>query len=280
MPKPKPKPQARGLADGLRGARRASKLAMVEVAEKLEWSQSTLSRIETGLRNASAEEVSALLALYQVTGEPRDSLIEMARDVDRSNWLETRYTDVPSQAKTLAQYESDASRIVDAGLILIPGLLQTASYTRSLMNSGGVQPGDIQARVDLRLERQKVLDRRKPPALVAFIDEAALLRRIGGTRVMADQLRHLTSMAHRTNIELRVVPFDIGGHPGVNGAYVLLEFVDARPVVHLEQRRSGVFLHQTVDVDPYVEATASMNAIALDPMQSVRMVEGIADSYD
>ncbi|WP_116041776.1 helix-turn-helix domain-containing protein [Amycolatopsis palatopharyngis] len=280
MPKPKPKPQARGLAEGLRIARKASKLAMVEVAEKLQWSQSTLSRIETGVRNASAEEVSALLAVYQVTGEQRDSLIEMARDVDRPNWLETRYSDVPNQAKTLAQFESDARRIVDVGLILIPGLLQTASYTRSLMNSGGVRPADIQARVDLRIERQKVLAQRNPPHLVTFIDEAALRRRIGGARVMADQLRHLVTVARRSSVELRVIPFDVGGHPGVNGAYVLLEFADARPVVHLEHRRSGVFLHQAIDVDPYVEATASMNAIALEPMQSVRMVEVIAESYD
>lgn len=280
MPKPKPKPQARGLAEGLRIARKASKLAMVEVAEKLQWSQSTLSRIETGVRNASAEEVSALLAVYQVTGEQRDSLIEMARDVDRPNWLETRYSDVPSQAKTLAQYESDASRIVDAGLILIPGLLQTAAYTRSVMHTTGVPPSDIQARVNLRLERQKVLARRKPPRLVAFVDEAALRRRVGGARVMSDQLRHLAALTTMGGVELRVIPFDVGGHPGVNGAYVLLEFADARPVVHLEHRRSGVFLHQAIDVDPYLEATASMNAIALEPMQSVRMVEVIAESYD
>ncbi|GAB3479730.1 helix-turn-helix domain-containing protein [Amycolatopsis cihanbeyliensis] len=280
MPKQKPKPQARGLAEGLRAARKECKLAMIEVVEKLDWSQSTLSRIETGLRNASVEEVSALLAVYQVTGARRDGLLEMARDVDRPNWLETRYADVPHQAKTLAQYESDATRIVDAASILVPGLLQTPSYVRSLMHSGGVAPADIQARVDLRAERQKVLDRRKPPSLVAFVDEAALRRRIGGSRVMADQLRHLVTMAERATVELRVIPFDVGGHSGVNGAYVLLEFYDARPVVHLEHRRSGLFLHQKADVDPYVEATASLNAVALDPMQSVRMVESIAESYD
>jgi len=56
---------------------------MIEVSEKLGWSQSTLSRIETGLRNASAEEVSALLAIYQVTGARKETLVQMARDVDR-----------------------------------------------------------------------------------------------------------------------------------------------------------------------------------------------------
>lgn len=280
MSSPKPKPQARGLAEALRAARKSCKLTMLEVADKLDWSQSTVSRVETGKRNASAEEVASLLAVYQVTGARRDTLLEMARDVDRSSWLETRYAEVPDQAKTLAHHESEATRIVDFGLILVPGLLQTASYARSLMHAGGVAPGHIQARVDLRLERQKILEQRKPPHMVAFMDEAALRRRVGGMRVMADQLRHLLSMTERPTVELRVIPFDVGGHAGVNGAYLLLEFADGRPVVHLENRRSLVFFHEAKDVDPYVEATASMNAVALDAMQSVRMVEAILDSYE
>jgi transcriptional regulator with XRE-family HTH domain len=267
MPKPKPKPQARGLAEGLRGARKTSRLAMTEVADKLAWSQSTISRIETAMRTASAEEVSALLAVYQITGAERDVLIEMARDVDRSAWLETRYADVPSQAKTLAHYELDATEIVEACPILIPGLLQTPAYLRSVENSGGM--------VDLRLERQKALAGKKPPQLTAFIDEAALHRRIGGAQVMEDQLRHLVAVAAKPSVEVRVIPFEAGGHPGVNGAYVLLDFADARPVVHLEHLRSGLFLHQASDVDPYVRATVTLDAVALDPRQSVRMIENL-----
>lgn len=280
MPKPKPKPQARGLAEGLRAERKATKLALVEVADKLGWSQSTVSRVETGKRPASPEEVAALLAVYGVTGERRDSLVEMSRDADRSNWLETRYADVPEQAKTLAKYESEAVRLAYVGVVLVPGLLQTRSYTSALMNSGGVPPADIEARVTLRMERQKVLNGKNPPKLVAFLDEAALRRRIGGAHVMADQLRHLIELSAKPNIDVRVAPFDVGGHPGIDGAYFLLEFGNANPVVHVEHKRSGLFLHETKDVDPYVEATATMNAVALDPMQSGRMLEAIAADYE
>ncbi|MEU9690970.1 helix-turn-helix transcriptional regulator [Amycolatopsis japonica] len=58
MPKSKPTPQARALAEALRVARKAARLAATEVADKLAWSQSTISRIETGVHAASAEEVS------------------------------------------------------------------------------------------------------------------------------------------------------------------------------------------------------------------------------
>jgi transcriptional regulator with XRE-family HTH domain len=279
MPKRKPKPQVRGLAAGLRAKRKETMLSSVEVAERLGWSQSTISRIETGRRNVSPDEVSAILTVYGVDGLERDSLVEMARDVDRSNWLETRYADVPPQAKTLAQYEAEAVRLVNFALILIPGLLQTASYTRTLMNSAGVPASDIGARVNLRLERQQVLDKPNAPHLVAFLDEAALHRTFGGRRVMAEQLRHLLAMAERPGIDLRVIPFDHGGHPGVDGAYALLEFEQARPVVHLEHRCAGLFLDEPADVDPFVEVTASLAAVALDATHSAELVREILARY-
>lgn len=232
MPKPKPKPRARGLAEGLRAARKASRLAMTEVADKLAWSQSTISRIETGLRTASTEEVSALLAVYQFTGPERDMLIELARDVDRPDWLETRGTGRSIQAKVLAQYELEATKIVEV--------------------CPSCPPAD-----------------KKSPHRTVFIDEAALHRRIGE----ADRLRQLVTVAARPPVEVRVIPFEAGGHPGVKGAYVLLEFPDARPVVRLEHLDSGLFLHRAADVEPYLKATATLDAIALDPRQSARRIE-------
>ncbi|WP_410656710.1 helix-turn-helix domain-containing protein [Amycolatopsis sp. lyj-112] len=270
MPKPKPTPQARGLAEGLRDARRASRLAMTEVADKLAWSQSTISRIETGARAASGEEVSALLAVYQVTGEQRHVLIEMARDADRPNWLETRYADVPWQAKTLARYELDATRIIESCTALLPVLLQTPSYARAALVTAGVPAAEIEARLELRRDRQKVLDGKKSPNLIAYLDEGVLRRRIGGPRVMANQLRQLVSMAQRPAVELRVIPFDAGVHLG---AYVLLDFPDGRPVVRLEHRRSGLFLHQPIDVEPYLQAVANSHAVALDQARSMRLIE-------
>lgn len=108
---PKPTPQARALADGLRAARKAVRLAATEVADKLAWSQSTISRIETGLRAASAEEVSALLAVYQVTGERREALLSLARD--SGPWW---FADASLQVNTLAQYPVRSGRLPTRGL--------------------------------------------------------------------------------------------------------------------------------------------------------------------
>ncbi|MBE1581405.1 helix-turn-helix domain-containing protein [Amycolatopsis roodepoortensis] len=245
---PKPTPQARALADGLRAARKAVRLAATEVADKLAWSQSTISRIETGLRAASAEEVSALLAVYQVTGERREALLSLSRDPGA--WW---FGDVSLQGETLARYEKEATKIVAFGTTLLPGLLRTPAYARAANSPAAV------------------LGQKR---FVAYIDEAALHRQVGGPLVMANQLRHLVSMAERPTVELRVIPFAAGAHAG--DAHVLLEFGDAPPVVYLEHRRCGLFLHRPCDVEPYLRST--VDAVALDPARSVRLIESVIEA--
>ncbi|MFI5562102.1 helix-turn-helix domain-containing protein [Amycolatopsis japonica] len=248
MPKSKPIPQARALAEALRVARKTAKLAATEVADKLAWSQPTISRIETGLRAASAEEVSALLAVYQVTGERREALLSLARD-NGPCW----FADVASQRETLAQYEKEATKIVAFGTTLVPELLRTPAYARVVGSSGAV-PGQKR--------------------FVAYIDEAVLRRQVGGPQVMTQQLRHLVSMAERPTVELRVIPFAAGAYPG--GDYVLLEFGPARPLVYLRHRRTGLFLHRPGDVAPYVQST--VDSVALDPVRSVRLIESVVEA--
>ncbi len=279
MPKPRPRPQARGLAAGLRAMRNEAKLPMQWVADQLGWSQSTVSRIEAGKRVVTPEEVAALLATYRVTGERRDRLIAMARDADRPGWLETRrHTGIPLQASMLAQYETEASRLVSVDLLVVAGLLQTRAYSSALMRAGGIAPAEVEPRLSLRMQRQRILEAAVPPQLTAILDEAALRRPQGGPRVMAEQLEHLLVMARRPHIELRVIPFDRGGHAAIGGAYMLLEFATANPLVLLGDR-AGVFLDEPEDVAIYLDTTANVQSVALEHEPSVRLVAAVADEY-
>jgi len=50
------------------------------VARQLEWSTSTLFRIETGRSRPQPGNVRTLLKLYGVTGAERDGLIQLTRE--------------------------------------------------------------------------------------------------------------------------------------------------------------------------------------------------------
>ncbi|WP_163509402.1 helix-turn-helix domain-containing protein [Fodinicola acaciae] len=280
MPKQRPRPQARGLAARLLEMRKATGLSSTEVAAKLGWSQSTVSRIETGKRVVKPEEVIALLATYGVRGDDREQLLEMSRHGDRPNWLEElRGKAVPVQASMLAEYESEAIAITHVDLLLISGLLQTRAYTNAVMRADGVPATEIEPRVALRVERQKLLHRRPPIRLLSILDEAALRREVGGRQVMADQLEQLIASAERPNVEVRVVPFDRGGHAASTASYALMEFSGGPPLVHVEMRGGGVFLDDGGHIDAYVNVTANMKAIALEQHESLRLIAGIAAGY-
>ncbi|MBV9011216.1 MAG: helix-turn-helix domain-containing protein [Pseudonocardiales bacterium] len=49
-----------------------------KVAHQLGWSASTLNRIENGGGTITSEDVSALLVMYEATGQERNRLLELA----------------------------------------------------------------------------------------------------------------------------------------------------------------------------------------------------------
>jgi hypothetical protein len=103
--------------------------------------------------------------------------------------------------------------------MLIPGMLQFPEYTREVMVGTGVPAKDAEARVSARLGRQALLTRPDPSKFTAIIDQATLHRELGGSTVMAAQLRHLVKQAERPGISIQVIPFKLGAHPAVNGSY-------------------------------------------------------------
>jgi hypothetical protein len=62
-----------------------------------------------------------------------------------------------------------------------------------------------------------------------MVDEGALRRRIGGAKVMHDQLVHLAEMAESPNIKVHVIPAEVGAHIGLLGAFAIAGFADDAP---------------------------------------------------
>jgi len=280
MPKRPATVRARGLGAELRELRNKAGLSTQAVAQQLGWSASTLNRIENGRRNITSEDVSALLVLYEITGKERDRLLELAREADQPGWWERASSALPSQLTALIGFESEATRIIDVSLALIPGLLQIPEYTRALLAGSGVPKLEIETLVVARLGRQAILSKPSPPEFLAILDEAVLRRPVGGRHVMAAQLRHIITAGQRSNATVQVIPFDHGEHAGLNGSYLLLEFSKARTLVHLEHRRSGIFVDEPDDVDPFIKITEILQETALDCTRSAEFLASTAIEYE
>jgi transcriptional regulator with XRE-family HTH domain len=145
--------------------------------------------------------------------------------------------------------EATASRICYWALAIIPGLLQTPDYARSLLEDGQIIE-DVEATVDARMARQAVLSRDRPPELRALINESALDQPVGGPEVMREQLAHLITLSHRRNVILRVVPRRVGAHIGLDGSFILLTEAK-QSAAYTEANAGGRLTHDPTGLDDF-----------------------------
>jgi len=147
----------------LRHLREEAGLTIEDVAEKLEISPSTVSRMETAQVGVRPRDLRFLLDMYEVSEAEREQLLQIARERRQQQWWQ-EYADLPNIA--VAGLEEDSSTIWQYSTQLVPGLLQTEAYARAVLRAIRLdaRPDDIDRRLDLRIHRQALLTREAPPS--------------------------------------------------------------------------------------------------------------------
>jgi transcriptional regulator with XRE-family HTH domain len=279
-----PSPTARGrrLRHELRRLREEAGLTHSEVARRLEWSPSKVSRIETGQSRVQTGDVRDLLEVYGITDEMTcEALVQLAREARRRGWW-TRYSDVLGSG-TYVGLEAEAAALHTYESMFIPGLLQTEDYARAVIRAGQARPDPetLERRVMARMARQEILTRPDPPEIWAVLDDPVVSRPVGGADVMREQLQHLIDMSTRPNtpLTLQVLPLSVGAHPGMNGPFVLLQFTSPTdpPMVYLETATDGLYLEETPDIERYTLRFNHLVARALGPDESRNMISDLAE---
>ncbi|WP_245694027.1 helix-turn-helix domain-containing protein [Actinopolyspora mzabensis] len=262
----------------LRQCRVSAGMKQRELAERLNVSYVSISRYETGARTPNPEDVAQILATLGITGARYAELVDMARDADQPNWLDTGHTGARRELTTLIEFERTARRITDVATIVIPGLLQTANYARAIL---GETTSDLDTRVTMRVGRRDVLLQREAPEFIALIWEAALREPLGGHQTMADQLQHIMTMSERPNVTVRVIPMgSTRWHPAHAGAFLVFHFPRSAPIVHVENFHSTTFLHKSRDVAAYDTAATTLQQLAMTPKDSIGLIAKIKDEME
>lgn len=259
----------RRIARELRHLRERAGMTLEQAARQLDMSKSNLSRIENAQIGIKPRDVRAALALYQVTGTDAEALIDIARGAQQRGWWQN-YSDVlPEWFEFYVGLEAEASALSTYEAESVPGLLQTEGYARAItqLTAGG---SDIERKVAARMERQAVLKREAPVELSAVLNEAVLLRPVGGPEVMSRQLVHLSDLAELPNVTIQVLTFAAGGHPAMTTPYVILSFPDAadEPVVYLDNLTMGLALEEPEHVRGYTLVHEKLRGMALSPKES------------
>ena len=268
-----PSLRRRRLAAELRQLRDHSGQSISDVAEKLGWQGSKISRIETRQLGVTAPDLRKLLDAYEVEDEAyRRTLAEMGRRANERGWWQSypRHV-VPSEYGDLITVEAEAATIRSYQPEAVPGLLQTAGYARAVIRAGRKSDtaAEIDRRVEVRLERQHVLKRTDPPPprVQVVLNEAVLRRRVGGPDVMREQLEYMMAERDPANVTVQVLPFDTGAHPSMVGPFTMMTFLDPGDlgVVYLEHPTGSLFLETPEELRAYEEFWDEIQGSAYSP---------------
>jgi transcriptional regulator with XRE-family HTH domain len=245
----------RALGRRLTRLRIASGKSRREVAEaRLGISEPTLHRIETGKVPVTVANVRALCWLYGADASITDALAELALGTSKEEWWDANPV-IPDWFKLYVGLEASASRICCYEGELVPGEWQTEQYARAVF--AAEQPPDPEAadrHVKLRLQRQQTLYNRRPsPELTTILGEGAVTRPIGGEAVLKAQIEHLCQLNLRSNVQIKVLPWSVGAHAAMAGAFRILDFDDPEDpdVVYLESHVGALYLQEPDEVDEY-----------------------------
>jgi len=274
------------LGRSLRRYREAMGYGLQEAATALQCDRSKLSRIETGLRGISTQDLRALLDEYGVPRAEQEALAAIAHHGRDDGWWR-EFRDVLSPAgEDLAIMEAAATEIAGFDAQLIPELLRTEDYARAVADAdSGRPPGPQRDRVvESTLIRQAVVLGDRHASVRVVVAEGALRQMVGGPEVMRRQLRRLANLGDENgspvgDVTVQVLPFRQGAHAVAGtGAVTLLRFA-ALPglgVVHLGGLSGGASLEAPEDLARYARALEMLRMTALSPASSVTLLRDMA----
>jgi transcriptional regulator with XRE-family HTH domain len=259
----------RRLARRIAELREPTGLTLNEVSDKLGWSRGRLDRYERNeWRLPDASHVRDLARIYEASDEQRAELEDLGRQARQRVWWRA-YEDVFGKGNEFAGFESDAARICVYMPLVVPGLLQTPAYVRAQLATGPWGPQWQERALQARMRRQQILERADgtAPRLVAVLTEASLMYRWGTVDDRRAQAGHLAAMSRRPNVELRVLRFAGGPHPGMISPFNIFEFPDDDdpPVVYLENDTGILEVTRPEEVAAYRQTFARIRDAALAP---------------
>lgn len=246
-----PTVRGRQLARELRHLREQAGMTGEQVAAKMSWEQSKISRMETAKMRITSGEVMELCESYGVDGDKRDQLVLLARSARQRDWWREYSDYVKKGFIDFLAFEAEARTSRGYEAQVIPGLLQCPEYARAILLGAQPRPTDeVDRGVEVRLARQKRVTQSKDPLHVwAVIDEAVLHRVVEHSSVMVKQLEHLLYLGELGNVSIQVLPYQAGIHAAIDGPFVLLTFDGYPDLLYIEHLVGCVYLEKPADTE-------------------------------
>ncbi|MFE0186285.1 helix-turn-helix domain-containing protein [Streptomyces olivaceus] len=244
----------RTFGEVVKAFRKRAGLTQEEFAPRVRYSLPTVASIEQGRRFPPGDFVDRAEEVLDAFGALRGAARHLSRQPGLASWFR-QWARLETEAVSLYTYECR----------LIPGLLQTEAYARTLFTNQMPPLGDeqIEAQWVARAERQRLLRERPNTALSFILEEHLFLRPTGGAQVIGQLIDHVLELAKLRNVEVQVMPLARNAHAGMAGPMQLLETPEARWFAYNEGQRGGMFVSEPKEVSVLQMRYARMRSQAL-----------------
>ncbi|MFI1738081.1 helix-turn-helix domain-containing protein [Streptomyces sioyaensis] len=251
----------------LRSSREARGWTQDELAERMGYSSTHISAVETGRKPPTLRFSRSADRTFGTEGTV---------DTFEREWREIRHGSLLEGFPEYVGHEGRAAEIRLYEVGIIPGLLQTPEYASVLAGSavkrGAITPEQADERVSLVAERQAALVRTPPPLVFVVLDESCIRRPIGGSAVMEAQLARLVEFAELPNTVLHVAPFAMGEHRPFDLPITVLTLPDRSLMSYAESAQRGHLERESTSVLPILTAYHQLQADAHSQAATVAMI--------
>ncbi|GAA0433457.1 helix-turn-helix transcriptional regulator [Streptomyces luteireticuli] len=253
------------LGAAIRDERIAKRMTQAELGKAVALSNTAIAHFESGAhvpRRDVARRIDDALEVHGRIWRLRDEL----DDSPDAKWL-VRYLREQGKATRIRQITP-----------FMPAMLETAEHTRLALESGlPFYGGDLQEKIEYRAKMRAILDKPRSPTLCVMVWETALRCVLGSSRVMREQLLHLISRSHAENVELRLLPFDVGTVFVETGFVTIIDRPRARPLAYRPAGRLGMFIAGRAAVDDLVCLYDHLYGLSLPPDESRAFVGKVVE---
>jgi transcriptional regulator with XRE-family HTH domain len=281
-PRLSPTARRRRLATALRQLREERGLSCTDVGKAVGWSESKISRIETGRVGIRQPDLERLLDLYEVTDDARSALLTVRRQATHRGWWHSYSDALPAWFEAYIGLEDGAKSLFTYQNQLIHGLMQTEDYAAAVIVAARpwATADEVERQLAARVTRQALLTAGNPLNVWAVFDEAVLRRVVGGTAVMRAQLGRLRDISAFPNVTLQVLPFDAGAHASMGTSFELLQFPEPGDtgIIYIEDHTSSQYLETPGDLERYTLIFDHLRASALSPERSADFISQVDSS--
>lgn len=272
-----PARQAReALGARLREIRKCAGLTGRELASLTGWHFTKISKLENGTQNASEGDIH-LWCKHCHSHDQISDLIATVRSIDTMyvEWRRRLASGTKRRQRESILFEAETKLFRVFEPLLIPGILQTAGYAKSILSQvtefHGL-PNDVEAGVQARMERQQILYKGNH-RLHIIIGEAALTLGVADTDVLVDQLDRLLTLLSLARVHLAIIPTRARhGYLPSHGFWIL----DTREVL-VETVSAEIKLTQSREVAVYEKAFERMASSAVNGKQARALITHALD---